>query len=498
MQQHRQPARVRFAPSPTGRFHLGGARTALYDFLLARQSGGQFILRLEDTDQKRFVPGAEQELMDGLRWLGLQWDEGPDIGGPYAPYRQSERKEIYLHHAQRLVESGHAYYCFCSPERLETVRRAQVQRKENPRYDGFCRRLDPEEARRRVEAGEPHVIRFKTPTEGVTVARDLVRGEISVQNSQLDDIILIKSDGLAVYHLAAMVDDHLMGITHVLRGAEWLPTFPLHVQIVRAFGWKEPEWIHLPLFLKPSGKGKMSKRDSAELMQDGYSIYISDLKELGYLPQAVVNWIALMGWSYDDHSEFFTMEDLIEKFNLARLNPSPAAINFGKLDHFNGLHIRSMSQEALARELLPYYHQQGFEVDFEKLTRLVPLIQERIVTLDEAPQWTGFFFTDTVQIQLQELIGKDMDLSTSHNALKCAIELLQRLPEWTKEATEEEMRRLAERLNLKAGQLFGVLRMAITGQKVSPPLFESMEVLGKEAVMQRLRLAEHLLGSSGD
>ncbi len=496
MTHQEQPARVRFAPSPTGRFHLGGARTALYDFLLARQSGGQFILRFEDTDQKRFVPGAEQELMEGLRWLGLQWDEGPDIGGPYAPYRQSERKEIYQQYARHLVERGQAYYCFCSAERLDTLRRLQAQRKENPRYDGLCRKLDPKEANRRVEAGEPFVIRFKAPTQGVTVAKDRIRGEISVQNASLDDTILVKSDGLAVYHLAAMVDDHLMGITHVLRGAEWLPTFPLHVLIVRAFGWEEPEWVHLPLFLKPSGKGKMSKRESAELMQDGYSIYISDLKELGYLPQAVVNWMALMGWGYDDHQEFFTMADLIEKFSLARLNPSPAAINFSKLDHFNGLHIRAMSHGALAEALLPYYHRQGFDVDVPLLKRIAPLIQERIVTLDEAPQWTTFLFKEALALQPQDLIGKDMDASSSRIALQAALDHLSGLPAWTKDATEEEMRTLADDLHLKAGQLFGLLRMAVTGQKVSPPLFESMELLGKSTVLSRLRRAVELLGAS--
>ena len=254
--------RVRIAPSPTGRMHLGTARTALYDYLLARQTGGQFILRLEDTDRKRYVPGAEDELMRGLRWLGLEWDEGVDVGGPYGPYRQSERKEIYLHYARQLVESDHAYYCFCSTERLERVRQEQQKAKLHVRYDGTCRRLDPDEAEKRVAQGEPHVIRFKIPEEGATTAHDRLRGDITVENRYLDDYILVKSDGLALYHLAAMVDDHMMKISHVLRGAEWLSTFPLHVQIVRAFGWQEPEWIHLSLFLKPSGKGKMSKREA--------------------------------------------------------------------------------------------------------------------------------------------------------------------------------------------------------------------------------------------
>jgi len=349
------PARVRFAPSPTGHMHLGSARTALFDYLLARQTGGQFVLRIEDTDVKRYVPGAEEELINGLRWLGLDYDEGPDKGGPYGPYRQSERKEIYQEYAQKLIDTDHAFYCFCTPERLARVREEQQKRKEPPHYDGTCRRLSPEEAKARVAAGENHVIRFKTPKEGTTTVVDHLRGEITVENRTLDDYILVKSDGWALYHLAAMVDDHLMKITHVIRGSEWLPTFPLHGLICRAFGWQEPVWIHLSVFLKPSGKGKMSKRESAELIKDGYSIFIKDLRELGYTPEAVVNWISLMGWSYDDHTEYFDLKDLVEKFSIDHLNPSPAAINFTKLDHFNGLHIRALDERDLAQRILPFF-----------------------------------------------------------------------------------------------------------------------------------------------
>jgi glutamyl-tRNA synthetase len=248
-----KPVRVRVAPSPTGLTHLATGRVALYNYLLARQTGGQFILRIEDTDQKRFVQAAEGELIESLHWLGIHWDEGPDVGGPYAPYRQTERKEIYQGYARQLIESGHAYYCFCSAERLDRVRQEQHKRKENTHYDGTCRSLSLDEADRRVAAGESHVVRFKMPVEGSTTAVDLLRGPITVENRQMDDYVIVKSDGLALYHLAAMVDDHLMQITHVLRGAEWLPTFPLHVLIIRAFGWQEPVFVHLSLFLKPSG-----------------------------------------------------------------------------------------------------------------------------------------------------------------------------------------------------------------------------------------------------
>ena len=305
-----KPVRVRFAPSPTGHMHLGSARTGLYDYLLARKTGGQFILRIEDSDRKRYVPSAEQELIDGLHWLGLDWDEGPDIGGPYGPYRQSERKQKYQDYARQLVEMDKAFYCFCTPERLDQVRQQQRQQKLPGHYDGTCRNLSLADADLRIAAGERHVIRFKTPKEGTTTVHDLVRGDITVENRMIDDHILVRSDGLALYHLAAMADDHDMKITHVIRGSEWLPTFPLHHMIIEAFGWEEPEWVHLSVFLKPSGKGKMSKREASEMIKDGHSIFVKELQGLGYLPEAVINWISLMGWSYDDHTEFFTLTGL--------------------------------------------------------------------------------------------------------------------------------------------------------------------------------------------
>jgi glutamyl-tRNA synthetase len=467
----------------------------LYDYLLARQTGGQFVLRIEDTDQKRYVPGAEKELMDSLRWLGLEWDEGPDVGGPYSPYVQSERREIYLEHARWLVDHGDAYYCFCTPERLERVRQEQVKAKQNPRYDGTCRRLDPDEAAGRVARGESHVIRFKAPQEGSITAREVLRGEITVENSNLDDTILVKSDGLALYHLAAMVDDHLMKITHVIRGSEWLSTFPLHVHIVRAFGWQEPKWVHLSVFLKPSGKGKMSKRESASAMQDGYSIFVGDMASLGFLPEAVVNWIALMGWSYDDRTEFFKLPDLVEKFSLEKLNPAPAAINFSKLDHFNGLHIRQLGIADLAGRIKPFLQAAGYTVDDEKLARITPLIQERLVTLDEAPEWVGFFFRDEVTPLSEELVAKDTSPTESATAALHAYAVLETLDLINVETAEPPLRALADELGLKAGQLFGILRVAVTGQKVSPPLFESMEIIGKEKVLERLRRAISILES---
>ncbi len=493
MDHNTTPVRVRFAPSPTGHLHLGGARVALYNYLLAQKTGGQFILRIEDTDQKRFVAGAEQEIIDGLHWLGIDWQEGPDKGGPYGPYHQSERKELYQQYAEELIEKGLAYYCFCTPERLEHMRQDQQKRKEVPHYDGTCRRLTLDEARARVAAGEPHVVRFKMPREGTTTVTDLLRGDITVENRNLDDYILVKSNGLAVYHLAAAVDDHLMKISHVFRGSEWLPTFPLHGLIYRSFGWQEPVWVHLSVFLKPSGKGKMSKRELAELIKDGHSIFLQELAGLGYLPEAVINWIALMGWSYDDHTEFFTLADLVEKFSLEKLNPSPAAINFTKFDFFNGLHIRNLSIEDLAQRIKPFFEQKGFSTDDETLLKIAPIIQERIQGLDDAPDLAGFFFEDNVTPDTDELVVKGLSAAESLELARNVTAILSKLPDMRLETAEPPMRDFVEASGLKAGQVFGLMRIAVTGQRVSPPLFESMEIVGKERVMQRMEQAVEMM-----
>ncbi len=493
MSNTEKPVRVRFAPSPTGHVHLGSARTALYNYLIAKKLGGTFILRIEDTDQKRLVEGAEQELIDNLHWLGIEWDEGPDVGGPNGPYHQSERKDIYLKFAEELIERDQAYYCFCTPERLERMRQDQQKNKEVPHYDGTCRRLSKAEAQARVDAGEAHTIRFKMPHEGTTTVHDLLRGDITFENRNLDDYILVKSTGLALYHLAATVDDHLMGITHVIRGSEWLPTFPLHSMIHRAFGWDEPQWVHLSIFLKPSGKGKMSKREAADLIKDGHSIFLKELRGLGYLPEAVINWVALMGWSYDDHTEFFTMQDLKEKFNLEHLNPSPAAINFTKLDHFNGLHIRSLSLEDLAARVKPFFVEQGYAADEATLLKIAPIIQERLQGLDDAPELAGFFFRADVVPATQELLVKGLSAKESLELAEKILSILEMLPDMKLETTEPPFRELVEQSGLKAGQVFGLMRIAVTGQKVSPPLFESMEIIGKEMVVKRMKTAVTML-----
>jgi len=487
-----KPARTRIAPSPTGHMHLGTARTALYCYLLAKKTGGQFILRIEDTDVSRTVPGAEQEIMDGLHWLGLNYDEGPDVGGPYGPYRQTERRELYHAHAKTLVNSGHAYPCFCTPERLETVRQEQQKRKENPHYDGTCRMLAPDEAARRVANGEKYIIRFKMPREGITIAHDHLRGDIKTENSQLNDYVLLKTDGLPTYHLAAIVDDHEMGITHVIRSSEWLGTFPLHVNIVRAFGWDEPIWIHLSVFLKPSGKGKMSKRDAVDAIKDGHSIFVKDLQELGFTPEGVLNWSALMGWGVAE-DDVMTVQQMVERFSIDSLTPSPAAINFQKLDHFNATHIRLFTTDDLAARLKPYFTREGLNVNDEILLKMIPLIRERLVTLDDCLAFGGFFFKDEVTPAPEDLVAKGLDASQSAQIAQRAYQILVEQPTVSHEICEPPLRAYIEESGLNANQVFGILRVATTGQKISPPLFESMEIIGREKCLQRIQNAIEIL-----
>jgi len=487
-----KPVRTRFAPSPTGRMHIGNARSALYPFLLARRTGGTFILRIEDTDQKRYNPNAEKELIDGLHWLGINYDEGPDIGGPNAPYRQTERQAIHQEYAWKLVELGHAFPCFCTLERLEKVRQEQIANKQNTRYDGTCRSLDPETARRRVAAGERYVIRFKMPKEGSITASDLLRGAITTENSALDDSVLLKSDGLPTYHLAAMVDDHLMGITHVIRGSEWLPSMPLHVHVIRAFGWEEPLFVHLSVFLKPSGKGKLSKRDSTQAIRDGYSIFLGDMKDLGYIPEGVLNWIVLMGWGVSD-DDVMTLDEMIARFDVNNLTPSPVAVNFAKLDHFNATHIRVLRSDDLAARIKPYFLREGLPVDNDRLLKIIPLIRERLVTLDDCLPFAAWFFREKVEPKPEDLLGKNLTAAQSADVARKSLEILSGLPELTPAMAEPPMRSLVENLGLGPNQVFGILRAAVTGQTVSPPLFESMEIVGKEQVLDRIRAAISIL-----
>ncbi len=484
--------RVRFAPSPTGPFHIGGARTALFNWLFARHHGGTFILRIEDTDQKRYDPEALRLVLDGLRWLGIDWDEGPEVGGQYGPYFQSERTDRYRQWAEWLVEQGKAYRCYCTPERLARVREEQRARKADPGYDRHCRDLSPgERARLHAETGGQFVIRFKMPLAGSTTVHDLLRGDITFDNTQLQDLVLLKSDGFPTYHLANVVDDHFMEISHILRAEEWISSAPVHANLYAAFGWEMPQIAHLPVILNPSGKGKLSKRSSG-FSQDGQRIpvLLHEFREAGYVPEALVNFLTNIGWSFGEDREVFTVEETIQRFDLARVNPAGGAFPIEKLDWLNSVYLREMDDAKLAELLQPVFEEAGYEARIETLVQVAPLLKPRIKTLPDAVPMAAFVFTRTfVPAAPEDLVPKKLDAPRTKEALNHAYARLKELPDFRAETQEQAMRALAEQVGLKAGQLFGALRMAVTAQKVSPPLFESMEVLGRETCLARIRMA---------
>jgi glutamyl-tRNA synthetase len=487
------------APSPTGYFHLGSARTALYDWLYARHTGGVFILRIEDTDRTRLVPDSLQDIMDSLRWLGLEWDEGPEVGGPYGPYCQSERLGLYRHWADWLVENGHAYHCYCTEARLEALRKEQVTRGEAVTgYDRHCRTLTAAQRAELEASGAPSVVRFAMPLEGETRFVDILRETRPVENSQIRDPILLKSDGFATYHLANVVDDHFMEITHILRGDEWLNSLPLHVNLYRAFGWEIPIYAHLPLILDPSGIGKLSKRKKRVEGAPEMLTYIREYRDAGYLPEAMFNFLALLGWSYSPDSDLFTREQAIAAFDIRDINVSSGALPISKLDWMNGIYIRGLDVPDLTERLVPFLS-EDLGIPAEELRShpalpvMVPLIQERIKTLADATELVDFAFLPEIEYDPQMLIAKGLDAAGSLAALRAAHRLLATLP-FREEELEPPLRQLAEDLGLKAGQLFGILRVAVTGKSVAPPLFGSLVAVGREQTLARVEKAEELLG----
>jgi glutamyl-tRNA synthetase len=483
--------RVRFAPSPTGYLHVGGARTALFNWLFARQHNGAFILRIEDTDRKRYEPEAVGNILESLRWLGLEWDEGPEVGGDYGPYYQSQRLGIYQKYAQQLVDSGHAYRCYCSPERLDHIRDEQRRRGEpDVGYDRHCRYLTARERAEYEAQGIVPVVRLKVPLEGQTSFHDVLHGDITVDNARLDDLVLLKSDGYPTYHLANVVDDTLMQITHIMRADEWLPSVPKHVLLYQAFGWEPSVFAHLPIILAPEGRGKLSKRHGA--------VSILEFRQQGYLPEAMVNFLARVGWAYDDKTEFFTRQELIEKFSLEGVNKSPAAFSYEKLDWMNGVYIRELAQDDLYERLLPFLA-SGLGIEERELRErkemreIVPLIQERLKKLTDAVEWVDFAFVDRISYEPTLLIGKKMTAAESLAALRKARGTLVALPDFESETLERALRPLADELGLKDRQLFGIIRVAVTGKNVAPPLFGTLSILGRERVLKRLGDAEEAL-----
>lgn len=490
-----RPVRTRFAPSPTGSLHIGSLRTALFNWLFARHAGGQFILRIEDTDQKRFDPTALDTLIEALRWAGLQWDEGPEVGGPYGPYVQSERLERYQQWAKWLVDNDKAYYCYCASERLQRVNQEKEARKEPPGYDRHCRQLTPEQRAEYAAQGIQPVIRLKMPLEGQTIVNDVVRGEVVFDNAQQQDAVLLKSDGFPTYHLAVVIDDHFMEITHVMRAIEWFPSLPLHVQIWQAFGWEMPVYVHLPVLLNPNGKGKMSKRNPPkDKFGNLIPVMVHDYMRAGYLPEAMDNFLANIGWNFGDEREVFTMAEAIERFDLSRINPANSAFPVEKLDWLNGEHIRALTPVDLAGRLEKVLEAAGLVVNREVLLKVVPLVQIRMKTLNEVVGLAGFFFREEfVPAPPEELIQDKMDAVTTCRALGRAAAVLAALGDLSHETQEAAMRALADELKLKPKQLFGALRVAITGQKVATPLFETIAILGKEVALERIKTASESL-----
>lgn len=489
-----KPARTRYAPSPTGPQHIGGVRTALFSWLYARHTDGQFILRLEDTDQSRTVEGALEYIVNALHWIGIDWDEGPDKGGPYGPYVQSERLELYQKWAQYLLDNDYAYKAFETPAELQMIREQREKQGLPPGYDGRARNLTPDEIAAFEEEGRDYVVRFKMPREGKTVSEDAIRGKVEFDNKTLQDLVLLKADGFPTYHLAHVVDDHFMEITHITRANEWLASLPYHWQIFEAFGWEKPVFAHLPVLLNPNGKGKLSKRH-ATFEEGGQRILVmaQDFINEGYLPEATRNFLTNIGWNFGDNQEIFTTEEAIERFELEDINDTNSAYPMEKLDWMNGEYIRMLDLDDFAQRIKPFFESAGYSVDDEeRLKMTAAAIQTRIKTLKEAIELAGFIFADWATFEAppaDDLVQKKMDAARTVGMLEASIELIESLEEFSHDAQYAAFKDLAKQLEVKNGQLFGSIRVAVTGQLISPPTFETMEILGKDESLRRIRMA---------
>ncbi len=471
--------RTRFAPSPTGYLHVGGLRTALYNYLFSKHQNGKFILRIEDTDQTRKVEGAVENLIETLKWAGIDYDEGPDRDGGYGPYTQSQRLNIYKDYAKQLIEKGHAYYCFCTPERLDEIRKKQLAAKLNPSYDKYCARLSKEETQKRVANGEKHVIRMKVPTDGELMFEDMIRGNVTIAYKMLDDQVLIKSDGFPTYHLAVVVDDHLMNITHIIRGEEWLSSVPKHILLYKYFGWEVPVMAHLPLLLNPD-KSKLSKRQG--------DVAVEDYRSKGYLKEAILNFIAFLGWNPGDDREIFFIDQLIKEFSLERVGKSGAVFNIEKLNWLNQQHIKLKTNEDLAIFVKPHLQTAGLiNIENKYLLNVISLMKERMIFPQDFVENSIYFFKEP-EVFDETAISKHWEKETSqYENLLC--ERLESLNEYNKTSIEDTVRKLSEELKIKTSKLIHPTRLALSGRQTGPGLFEMMEVLGKEIVVKRLRFA---------
>ena len=482
------PARVRFAPSPTGVMHIGGLRTALYDWFLARQTGGQFILRIEDTDRNRYDPDAEWHIKESLNWLGLDLDEGPDIGGPHAPYTQSERLESYADAASKLIDSGHAYYDDTQSDELAALRQRQQATGQAPGYDNRGRYRMPEQIQESRDRGLDVVVRFKVPDHGDVQVEDEVRGRLKFDLSLLADFVILKSDGYPTYHLAHVVDDYEMGITHVIRGEEWIPSLPRHVLIQEALGIPTPKYVHVPLIIAQDG-AKLSKRHGAQSALE--------YRDAGYTPDAVLNYLALLGWSPGDDTEIMSRGEIASRFDINRILSHPAKFSAQKLEWMNQQHIMKAEEDSLADMMMPYLERPeddgGLPEEVDRpinravVKSMVPVLRERIKVLPDVVALIDFLFVAEVHPNPEEMIGRRMDEEMVLTSLTASIDALSSVEPFTSDEIERALRGLTSSTGLKAGQLFTPIRVALTAKRIAPPLFESMEVLGRERTLERMR-----------
>ena len=495
--------RVRFAPSPTGPLHIGGVRTALYNYLFARQQGGKMILRIEDTDQTRFVPGAEQYIIEAFQWLGIEFDEGVHVGGPYGPYRQSDRKALYSQYADQLLEGGWAYYAFDRPEALDAKRTEYEAEKKTFQYDCTTRQqmdnslvLPAEEVQRRIESGEPYVLRFKFPESTDITVHDLIRGDVTMNSRLLDDKVLFKSDGMPTYHLANIVDDHTMEITHVIRGEEWLPSAPLHVMLYKAFGWEAPQFAHLPLLLKPEGNGKLSKRDGDRL---GFPVFplewhdpksgeiSSGYREKGYLPQAVVNMLALLGWNPGTEQEIMSMDELIKLFNIEHISKNGAKFNLDKAKWFNHEYFQKLSDEEVASYLEAQLKEHGISAEHGYVVKVAGMMKERITFPSELWETCCYFFQAPTEYNEKDVAKRwtpDM-----HIHMQKVIDILNTVPFEHDAIHKALLDDYIAANGLNTGKVMNSLRIAVVGRTVGPDMITLILTIGKEETVQRIKHA---------
>lgn len=495
--------RVRFAPSPTGALHIGGVRTALYNFLLARQTKGTMILRIEDTDQTRFVPGAEEYILEALSWIGITIDEGVGVGGPYAPYRQSERKPIYMQYAQQLIDAGHAYYAFDTEEELNDMReRLKADGVTTPQYNSITRMqmrnsltLLEDEVKALLEAKTPYVIRLKVPRKEEIRLNDMIRGWVLVHSSQIDDKVLMKSDGMPTYHMANVVDDYLMKISHVIRGEEWLPSAPLHVLLYKYLGWEKemPQFAHLPLLLKPTGEGKLSKRDADQM---GFPIFPLDwtdpatkekaagFREAGYLPEALINFLAFLGWNPGTSQEIFSMEELIKTFSIDRIGKAGAKFDIQKAQWFNQQYIRAKSDEELSNYLLDLLAKENISCTKEKALKIVAIMKERVTFPKDLWEQGKFLFH--APTSFDEAVANKKWNDDAIKVISAYKEELAKLSEFDASIAKATLEKVTSGLGIGTGKILQALRLSITGAGGGPDLMIVMEIIGREQVMERI------------